>query len=543
MPVRFRSNLTVQILTGVVVAFGALCCVVSCIGYYGFTEALEAQYESKAANTARTAATYITPGFLSSVDMMSTNWRMQYDLIRKEWQRLADTQGSTFIYLYNVSPPVYEHVSVLLSVMNSSANYKVFHSGIIVDLPEVYHSAFREVCEEGKSSAVVKVYRKEYSSDEYKSGDHITVVLPVRSSQGEVQAVLGVELQMKELQNVRSTYVRHVLLATAVLLLAALFVCGLSLDRHLLTPIQRVAREALRFARENTRPSAPLTQSIRSANEIGQLARTIDQMEIDIRDYIENLTRVTREKEQIEAELNVATQIQADMLPRKFPPFPDRREFEIYASMTPAREVGGDFYDFFFIDGDHLALVIADVSGKGVPAALFMVIAKTLIKTRAQMGGSPQEILADVNTQLCDGNEAGLFVTVWLGIFEISTGKMAAANAGHEYPAVRRAGGTWELVKTKNSPAVAVMDGMKFRGTEFELKPGDSLYLYTDGVAEATNADNELYGTDRMICALDRHMDEPVEELLVSMKREVDSFVGDAPQFDDITMMGLRYLG
>ncbi|MBQ9528045.1 MAG: serine/threonine-protein phosphatase, partial [Fretibacterium sp.] len=182
-------------------------------------------------------------------------------------------------------------------------------------------------------------------------------------------------------------------------------------------------------------------------------------------------------------------------------------------------------------------------SGKGVPAALFMVIAKTLIEIRAMMGGSPSEILGDVNNRLCEGNEAGLFVTVWLGILEISTGKIAAANAGHEYPAVKRADGVWDLMKAKHSPAVAVREGLAFRESEFELRPGDSLYLYTDGVAEATNAENELYGTARMIEALNRHADEPVEQLLPSMKSEVDAFVGEAPQFDDITMVTLRYFG
>ena len=274
-------------------------------------------------------------------------------------------------------------------------------------------------------------------------------------------------------------------------------------------------------------------------DEIGDLAGSFNEMAASLKDYIKNLAAVTAEKERIGAELNVATQIQADMLPRIFPPFPERKEFALYATMTPAKEVGGDFYDFFLIDDDHLALVIADVSGKGVPAALFMVIAKTLIKNRAQMGGTPSEILSAVNEQLCDGNEAGLFVTVWLGILEISTGKGVAANAGHEYPVIKRAGLPWELQKAKHSPAVAVREGMKFRETEFELNPGDRLYLYTDGVAEATNAENQLFGTDRMIEALNRHADDPVEELLPSIKREVDSFVGDAPQFDDITMLTL----
>ena len=282
---------------------------------------------------------------------------------------------------------------------------------------------------------------------------------------------------------------------------------------------------------------------IRSNDEIGDLAKSFNDMAASLKDYVKNLAAVTAEKERIGAELNIATQIQADMLPRIFPPFPDRKEFDIYATMNPAKEVGGDFYDFFMIDSNHLALVMADVSGKGVPAALFMVISKTLIKNRAQMGGTPSEILADVNEQLCEGNEAELFVTVWLGILEISTGHVTASNAGHEYPAIYRPGEGYTLFKTKQSPAVATMEGLKFRPSEFTLNPGDSLYIYTDGVAEATNSSNELYGTDRMIATLNETVNMKVDEVLAVMKKSVDDFTGDAPQFDDITMLSLRYNG
>ena len=285
---------------------------------------------------------------------------------------------------------------------------------------------------------------------------------------------------------------------------------------------------------------------IHNNDEVGDLARAFNNMAVSMKEYIEDFAEVTAERERIGAELNIATRIQADLLPCVFPPFPDRAEFDIYATMTPAKEVGGDFYDFFFIDGDHLALVMADVSGKGVPAALFMAIAKTLIKTRAQMGGTPSEILGDVNDQLCDESNAELFVTVWLGILEISTGKMAAANAGHEYPVLKRGEGAFRLMKLPNSPAVATLEGLRFREDKFVLHPGDCLFLYTDGVAEATRVDGdgeELYGTERMVGALNRHSTETVEELLLSMKREVDAFVGDSPQFDDLTMLALKYYG
>nr|MCR5235206.1 serine/threonine-protein phosphatase [Lachnospiraceae bacterium] len=225
------------------------------------------------------------------------------------------------------------------------------------------------------------------------------------------------------------------------------------------------------------------------------------------------------------------------------PAFPNRKEFDLYATMNPAKEVGGDFYDFFMVDDDHIALVMADVSGKGVPAALFMVIAKTLIKTRTQQGGLPGDILSEVNDTLCEGNDAELFVTVWLAIIEISTGKGWAANAGHEHPAIRRKGGDFELSIYKHSPAVATMEGIPFKQHEFELNPGDTLYVYTDGVAEATNVNNELYGNDRMINALNANKDIDLKEALANIRKDIDEFVGEAPQFDDITMLMFNYYG
>jgi sigma-B regulation protein RsbU (phosphoserine phosphatase) len=266
-------------------------------------------------------------------------------------------------------------------------------------------------------------------------------------------------------------------------------------------------------------------------------------MAISLKDYIKNLTEVTAEKERIGAELNVATQIQADMLPRIFPPFPEKKEFDLYATMSPAKEVGGDFYDFYLLDDDHLCMVMADVSGKGVPAALFMVIAKTLIKNRAQLGGSPSEILAYANEQLCEGNDAELFVTVWIAILEISTGKGVAANAGHENPVIKRAGGDYDFVKYKHSPPVAILEEAEFEEHEFELHPGDRLFIYTDGVPEATSAADELFGEDRMLAALNENKDETVENVLHNMKKSIDEFVGEAPQFDDITMLTLNYYG
>ena len=244
-----------------------------------------------------------------------------------------------------------------------------------------------------------------------------------------------------------------------------------------------------------------------------------------------------------ETELNMATEIQTSMLPSTFPAFPDRSEFDIYASMDPAKEVGGDFYDFFLIDDDHLATVIADVSGKGVPAALFMMSSKILLNDHATIGGSPAEILERVNKLVYANNKAHMFVTVWLGILEISTGKLTSASAGHEYPMIN-VNGKYELLKDKHGLAIGAMPNSKYKDTEITLNKGDSVFVYTDGVAEATDANNELFGTDRTLEALNAiRAGVSQKEILEGVRSAVDAFVKEAPQFDDLTMLGLKYFG
>ena len=241
-----------------------------------------------------------------------------------------------------------------------------------------------------------------------------------------------------------------------------------------------------------------------------------------------------------ETELNMATEIQVGSLPTVFP---DRPEFDLYASMDPAKEVGGDFYDFFMIDDDHLAIVIADVSGKGVPAALFMMSSKIYINDHATIGGSPAEILGRVNKLVCANNNAHMFVTVWLGILEISTGKLTSASAGHEYPMIN-INGKYEILKDKHGLAIGAMDIAKYVNTEIQLKKGDSIFVYTDGVAEATDANNELFGTERTVDALNAvPAGASQKEVLAGVRAAVDAFVKEAPQFDDLTMVGLKYNG
>ena len=370
---------------------------------------------------------------------------------------------------------------------------------------------------------------------------------PVVNSKGENVAIVGVDINMNDVMEERQRFLTTMMVFAAALMIVSSMITVLMMRRIATKPLSMLAKATTGFANSNDATDylkeKIINLPINSKDEIGDLYQEIRVMQGRIVEYLNNLTKVTAEKERIGAELNIAAQIQADMLPRIFPPFPDRNDFDIYATMDPAKEVGGDFYDFYMLDDDHLCLVMADVSGKGVPASLFMTIAKTLIKNRAQLGENPAQILYNVNNQLCDGNDAELFVTVWLAIVELSTGKGVAANAGHEHPVIRRKDGTFELVLYRHAPAVATMEGIRFKEHEFQLNPGDSLFVYTDGVTEATNLDDELFGTQRMLDALNRDPDAMPRQMLQAVRDDIDAFVGSAPQFDDITMMGLKYNG
>jgi sigma-B regulation protein RsbU (phosphoserine phosphatase) len=286
-----------------------------------------------------------------------------------------------------------------------------------------------------------------------------------------------------------------------------------------------------------------MEDAYRTGDEIEMLADSFARLSRKTVDYVEQVKKATAEKERIGAELDMAAMIQSSELPHTFPAFPGRHEFDLYASMDPAREVGGDFYDYFLIDDDHLCIVIADVSGKGIPGALFMMTTKVILKNCAFMGRNPKEILESANEAVCSNNQAGMFVSVWMGILEISTGKLTAANAGHEYPAVKMGEGGFGLYKDKHGLVIGAMDGVRYTQYELQLRPGDRLFLYTDGVPEATDANNELFGTERMVEALNRDPAAGPQEVIGIVREAVDGFVREAEQFDDMTMVCLEYKG
>lgn len=283
--------------------------------------------------------------------------------------------------------------------------------------------------------------------------------------------------------------------------------------------------------------------NIRTNDEIESLSHSFESMEENLRNYIIENNAITAEREQIKAQLSLAAGIQSDMLIKEFPPFPERNEFYIYASMNPAKEVGGDFYDFFLIDDNQLALVIADVSGKGFPAALFMMRTMLMIQSLATNTDNPALILEKLNKLICKNNDSKMFVTVWLGILDLNTGVLKASNAGHEFPIIKEPGKQFELYKDKHSFVIGGKKKTKYKEYELVLRPGTTLFLYTDGVPEATNSDGIRFQIDNTLDALNKNPNASVDQLINTVATSVSDFVLDAEQFDDLTMLCIEYTG
>ena len=375
-----------------------------------------------------------------------------------------------------------------------------------------------------------------------------TAGVPLRDeNSGEILAFVLVDISIENLLSGARSFMLEISLA---LLLLTTFIAWFSYTRikkTLSQPINAIAEAAQAYSRDKkagvSRTDHFSSLSIRTGDEIENLSLIMADMEKELAEYEENLTRIEAEKERISTELSLATRIQAAMLPSIFPAFPERKEFDIYAMMHPAREVGGDFYDFFLIDEDHLGLVMADVSGKGIPAALFMMITKTILQSCAMLGSSSAEILNKTNQAICSKNPEEMFVTVWVGILEISSGKLTCANAGHEYPVLRRPDGSFELIKDPHGFVVGGLADEVYEEYELQLEPGSQLFVYTDGVPEAMARDRSMFGISRMTEALNKEPQAGPEVLLDNVLEAVHGFVNGAEASDDITMMALEYFG
>ena len=370
-------------------------------------------------------------------------------------------------------------------------------------------------------------------------GYNYTGVSVILDENGNAIAEIQYILDMSEVRAYLNSFLINMLLISFAIIGITIILYIFFVRKMVTKPVGKLTA----FTQEITKTGMFENQhiDIKTGDEIESLSQSFNFMLAELENYIANLSKVTAEKERIGAELDIAKHIQASMLPCIFPAFPERKEFDIYATMEPAKEVGGDFYDFFMVDDTHLAIVMADVSGKGVPAALFMVIGKTLIKDHTTPGRDLGKVFTEVNQLLCESNSEELFITAFEGVLDLVTGEFVYVNAGHEMPFICKAGGDFEPYKIRAGFVLAGMEGMKYRAGSTRLEPGDKIFQYTDGVTEATNLKNELYGMNRLGAILNKVKGGTPNDILPAIKKDIDEFVGDADQFDDITMLCLEY--
>ncbi|MBR4025234.1 MAG: SpoIIE family protein phosphatase [Firmicutes bacterium] len=403
----------------------------------------------------------------------------------------------------------------------------------------------KEISQFLNSDGSTEIYNISYTD---KYGWLCTTGVPIFNYDGSIASFILADVSLEELLHGMRSFTILYTIATILTVLLLGFLLSRHIRKNMVEPINMIAEAAEAYVKDK-KDGGTLSENhfkglgIDTGDEIENLYFTLSDMEKDLNAYEEDLTKAIQEQQRIGTELDLAKRIQEDMLPTIFPPFPERKDFDVYASMIPAKEVGGDFYDYFLIDDDHLCIIMADVSGKGVPAALFMMASKILLKTTAMAIPEPGKILARVNNQICSNNSLEMFVTAWLGILELSTGKLTAANAGHEYPIIRQHGGRYELYRDKHGFVMGGMEGMEYKEYEVLLKPGSEVFLYTDGVTEATSEKNEQFGTKRLLESLNSGLAPELKGVLERVNDAVDVFVGDAPQFDDITMLCLYYAG
>ncbi|MGX8685643.1 MAG: SpoIIE family protein phosphatase [Spirochaetales bacterium] len=534
-----KGSIVRKSLVGIIIPLVLLGVIACIVGYNSITNAMSSIYQKGAIEIAETAKVMIDGDRLGAL-IASNGETEEYAQLYEKMDSLCNTSGATFIYVICPNLTDYNHITFIISTINKNSNYSRFHFGYYRQTTnDDYKTKYRKLYE-GESDSEIVIRDKGYIETEA----HITAMVPIKDSDGRTRAILCVQRQMDAITTRRSQYVQNIIISLLIISGLIVFLQSRYLKSIILNPLTKISAEASRFASDGKMLTAKaLKEDIARNDEIGTLAESIDRMEKSIVDYVKKLTTATAEKERISTELNLATRIQSDMLPNIFPCFPDRKEFDIYASMDPAKEVGGDFYDFFFVDDDHLCLVVADVSGKGIPAALFMMASKITIANNAMMGKSPAQILMDSNKSIYNSNKEEMFVTVWIGILEVSTGRLVASNAGHEYPVIKGPNGKFELYKDKHGMVVGGIDSAKYTDYEITLKPGSKLFLYSDGVPEATNANGAFFGCDRMINALNSEPDADPQHILINVRKAVDAFEKGADQFDDITMMCVEYRG
>ena len=524
-------SISKKILTGGILFGLMMALTLSLSSYYRFNVVIKRNYENTTLQTAQTALTFLDVDNFSDY-IQNPSARQE---ILSKWQKIVDTQNAMFIYAIKPDDN-FDTVCFILSAKNSTSDYPLFESGYVMPTTSLeYKKAYIELYERGKEHATIMRHDEEDST-----GDHITVMVPIKSSSGFVEGILCVQGQMSELDGEKNFFLKRTVAATLIVLVVA-FPFGLRyLNRHLLNPLNSLTQGVKEIFDGNLDKKI----AIRTRDELQTLAENFNTMTEELKAQMANLAKVTAERERIATELEVATRIQLSMLPKDFSV--DER-VEIFATMTPAKEVGGDLYDFYKLDENHLMITIADVSGKGVPAALFMVAAITNLRNSTATLQSPDDLkvaIEKTNDSLCANNDGELFVTAFSGVLDLRTGIFRYVNAGHNPPLIRQRGKNFEELPMELNFVLGGWEDWQYIQQEIQLEVGDTIFLYTDGVTEATNSSGKLYSLECLQKFLnDLDKTKSAKEILSAVHESLQQFSGDAAQADDITMLAVKMKG
>ena len=399
--------------------------------------------------------------------------------------------------------------------------------------PEIFPEVLKDTFKENPE---LKLY--DYEDETY--GSIASCFCPIFNGKGKPVALVGADIFVEYIDEEIAFFVKNMAIVIAVVMLLAILIFFFFIKKMMINPIKKLTLATENIVSE-IESEKPLEIGVRTHDELEELSHSFERMTAELKSYINRLSLLMSEKQKLAAELDVASKIQNSMLPTLSGTFDNNEKFDLFASMVPAKEVGGDFFDFFEIDDDHIALVVADVSGKGVPAALFMAKSISIVRSVTVPGMSPADILTRVNELLLERNNEDYFVTMWMGIYDVSTGMMSCTNAGHEYPIIKHRGGEFELYKDKHGMVLGEIEGIKYKNYELSLDTGDILFVYSDGIPEATDSSNEMFGTQRTVEVLNSVSDEKDLSLLAGkLKKSINDFVREAPQFDDMTMLMFR---
>ena len=563
------KNLYPMTVGSIVIVMILFSVIVQLIGYFAFSRSFESEYSDFAMRSANISTELVDgdslEGYLNysqeelekvyrystfsaysrdygdKADLDEYMYGQTYGFSKEGLDILTSSMGLSVIYVI-IPDKDYKHYTCIFNCVNEDSGYTPWKLGRREEAYPDYYEKYKNIMENGSEGEIVKRIK-----DLGDAKPHITALVPIYDKEENVVGILCVQRFVDELVKTRKAFVQGVGAIAVILIIIIMLFESQFLRVQVIKPIDRIAREAERFAQGGKDGKFPIPGGLGSdickVNEIRSLAESIDNMENDTLNIIEYITEMTREKERVDSDISLARKIQLGMLPQKYQLLEEKDEFDIGVLMRPAREVGGDFYDFFMIDDDHLALIIADVSDKGIGAAFFMAMSKTLIKARAKMGGSAAEIIQYVDELIQEKNPQGMFVTVWFGIVDLESGIVNVCNAGHDYPAIMQGGEDYKIEKMPHGPAVGFLPGMQHTEYEMKLNPGDRIFLYTDGVNEAKRTDGARFGIERMLRLLNSNKETDNDTLVLRMKLAVDNFAGEEPQFDDMTMLSFTYIG